>query len=611
MPNGIINSGNKPIPGNGADFFGDKLVGNQFVDGVSQFTLGNFEIKSNVCQKDSRSFSLGNFSEPITLETLNIENIAQSKILASNSLEVFINFDRSKITNFTLYGSLRERLKVAVQNVIKKFPAALVFNKLRVWADYLTGETATDIVFYPDANQTSINLNLYTSYNPFSIEYTKASTLDKNTSELEIRNLVKSFKKYSLFINGNEFPLTYIKSTSGNTDNGTLLIDVEGNPFSGFSSSTESFYIKPNTNETEIAFGSLEDVEKFLVERKSTPIYTAKFDQPRETDTGKLIKSTTFITWPSTNNWNLIINGSLFESYLNKLYDIADTFDSYKTNLVSRFLTTAAFKEFDTYDEKVDKVLKIYGRSFDEVKKYIDGLAYMSNVTYDGKNNIPNELLKNFAQTLGWSTPSAIKDEGFLNSVFTRNTTVEYAGQAENQTPAELNYELYRRLLVNTAYLFKSKGTRRGIEFMLRFIGAPEALIEFNEHVYVAGQPLNMTKFKNLELKLSGGTYTEEVPTKISWFSAATGTFPPVVITGFTYGYETITKTTTINPLLFPVDKDGYPTVPRYSANAYFQAGAGWFEETTEHRGKKIIDFTTSVFTGNTPSVKTKLKILD
>ena len=33
---------------------------------------------------------------------------------------------------------------------------------------------------------------------------------------------------------------------------------------------------------------------------------------------------------------------------------------------------------------------------FDEIKKYIDGLVY-GNTTYDGINNIPNELLKNFA----------------------------------------------------------------------------------------------------------------------------------------------------------------------------------------------------------------------
>ena len=39
------------------------------------------------------------------------------------------------------------------------------------------------------------------------------------------------------------------------------------------------------------------------------------------------------------------------------------------------------------------------------------------------------------------------------------------------KTPAELDVELYRRILMNTAYLFKSKGTRKSIEFLLSLLG--------------------------------------------------------------------------------------------------------------------------------------------
>ncbi len=604
---GLYNNNINPIPGNGADVFGDKLVGNQFVDGVSQFTLGNFSVSSNFTQKDSRNFSLGNFSEPINLETLQITDINESRILASNKLEVFIRFDRSKVTNYTLYGSLRERLKVAVQQVINKFPASMSFNQFRTWDDYMSGETATNVTFNPNTNETTLSLNLYTLFNPFGIEFTQSSLVSTGEEINIIRNLLFSFKKYSLYKNNVQYPLTFIEATSGNTNIGNLNIQVQGNPFSGNSSTTDTFLIKPNTLTTEESFDSMEDIERFLVERNQNPIYTAKFQQPLEADNGVVIKGTTSVTWPSTSDNNLIIEGDLFNSYLDKLYDVAGGFDKYKTNLISRFLTTAAFKEFDTYDEKVDKILKIYGRSFDDVKKYIDGLAYMTNVTYDSQNNIPNELLKNLAQTLGWGTPSAIKNEGFLDTIFKRNENPEYPSQGVSETPSELDFELYRRLLVNTAYLFKSKGTRRGIEFMLRFVGAPEALIEFNEHVYVAGQPMNMEKFKDFELKISGGTYTEEKPVLQTYFSAATNTFPPVVVTGFSQGYETVTRTTSINPQDLPVDIQGYPTVPRYGPNAYFQAGAGWFEETTEHRGKEVLDLKTSIFTGNTPFIKTKL----
>ena len=114
------------------------------------------------------------------------------------------------------------------------------------------------------------------------------------------------------------------------------------------------------------------------------------------------------------------------------------------------------------------------------------GIAYMTNVSYDGKNNIPNELIKNFAKTLGWSTPSTLNNTSFLDSVLGVETP-EYSGTSVSQTPAELDIELYRRILLNTAYLFKSKGTRKSIEFLLTLLGAPEALVEFNEYVVLAG----------------------------------------------------------------------------------------------------------------------------
>ena len=590
--------------GKGSDTFGDNLVGRQFTDGSSQFTLGNFGINSGVRAKDSREFSLGNFSEPITLSTLNFTSTEEARKVSSNSLEVFINYDRSKVSNFVLYGSLRDRLRVAVQNVIKNFPAALVFTKLR--KNFLTGNTATNIVFDAIENETTLNLELLNVHNPFGIDFTKVGKIYTDKELNPVRNFTQFYNKYSLFIREEEYPITFMSPTTGNTVTDTLSVEVYGNPFTGQTTTTENFFIKPNTKETEEIFDNLEDVEKFIIERDTTPIYTANFDIPTQTDSGKFVQNTTSLTWPSSNNWNLVITGASFNVYLGKLLEIADNFDAYKTNLVSRFLTTAAFKEFDTEDEKVDQILKIYGRSFDSIKTYIEGLAYMTNVTYDSNNNVPNELLKNFAHTLGWKTPSAIETEGFLESVLKRGKS-EYSGKAQSPTPTALNSELYRRLLVNTAYLFKSKGTRKAIEFLMRFVGAPEALIEFNEHVYVAGQKIDMNKFNQRIAVISGGTYYEEIVVKDQLFSASTPTFPPVIVTGYTFGTELVSVDTTATRAQFPVNSEGYPLAPTFNKDGFFQAGAGWFEETVEHRGKEMVDIESSVFTGNTPSVKTKL----
>ena len=93
-----------------------------------------------------------------------------------------------------------------------------------------------------------------------------------------------------------------------------------------------------------------------------------------------------------------------FDNYLTKINDFAVKLDDYNTNIISRFLTTGALKEFDTPDQKYEKLLQIYGRSFDETRQFITALGNINSVHYTVKNDIPSQLLKNLAQTLGWIT---------------------------------------------------------------------------------------------------------------------------------------------------------------------------------------------------------------
>ena len=61
---------------------------------------------------------------------------------------------------------------------------------------------------------------------------------------------------------------------------------------------------------------------------------------------------------------------------------------------------------------------------------------------------------------------------------------------------------------MNTSYLCKSKGTRKAVEFLLRFIGAPPALVEFNEYVVLADNKINLNQFNSLFATISGGSVT-------------------------------------------------------------------------------------------------------
>ena len=46
----------------------------------------------------------------------------------------------------------------------------------------------------------------------------------------------------------------------------------------------------------------------------------------------------------------------------------------------------------------------------------------------------------------------------------------------------------------------------------MRMIGAPEALIEFNETIYLADGPINIERFNEEYATITGGTKTTETP---------------------------------------------------------------------------------------------------
>ena len=88
-----------PPQASGQGTFSDNLVGFQLVDGGG-FTQGNFEFTTNVVEKQDRNFEIGTFSDPISLDSMKIESVEQSKMIIANNFQVYPNYDLSEITNF-------------------------------------------------------------------------------------------------------------------------------------------------------------------------------------------------------------------------------------------------------------------------------------------------------------------------------------------------------------------------------------------------------------------------------------------------------------------------------------------------------------------------------
>jgi hypothetical protein len=592
------------FPPGGSGTFSNNLVGLQTVDGGG-LTQGNFEFTSAIYEKVNRSFDTGVFSEPYTLDSLNITNIEEAKRIIEKNFKVYPNFDISQVTNFSLYGSLQKRISASVTKIINFFPAAIEIYSNQS-AGIITLPTATNISYDLKNNETTFDVNVFLFSNPFGIDYSVNAKRNIETSPMEVspyRDLTNGFENYAVYLQdlSTEYKIVDFTPTQSLTG-GTITLTVEGdifnNKISAVTQSDLTLIIKLNNLTTEQVFtDDFDEIEDFLLNRKTTPLYTCNFDYPDYDSNGNYIMYNKILTWKLNGYWNLDIYSNEFDKYLSDLQKISESLDSYKSNLISRFLITGSFKEFDTPDQKVEKILQIYGRSFDEVKKFIDALANMNSVNYVVANDIPSQLLTNLAQTLGLNPNiSPITNESFLTSVFNPNGGQIYKGQSKPDTPTELNYQYYRNLILNASYMFKSKGTRKSIEYIMRFIGAPDALLEFNEIVYLADSKISIDKFNEQYARLSGGTVYTETP---SLDTTNTYTLQGVQYTGYTTSGSMRLVNTVAED--YPIDSEGYPKMPQETENYYYQKGAGWFEQTPEHRSVEVPDLTNSSFNPSNP----------
>jgi hypothetical protein len=137
----------------------------------------------------------------------------------------------------------------------------------------------------------------------------------------------------------------------------------------------------------------------------------------------------------------------------------------------------------------------------------------------------------------------------------------------------------------------------------MRLIGAPESLIEYNEHVYLADQRINLDQFYVQFAQISGGTYEDVQP---AYTPGDTFKVKGQVFTAFTTSstYEDVNVTVST----YPMDAEGYPKAPPDTESFFFQKGAGWYEQTPSHRSPDEVVLSGQIYTGQNYDIQTQLQ---
>lgn len=427
------------------------------------------------------------------------------------------SFNTTDLRDYAYYGSCVELVRATIEEIISEFPGRIIRSNDRLIS-----------------NGDYVGTNIYVMNNSFQIDlHHKITTVDKYDNEM--RYMAKSWSKYCVVdSNGNteditsyvintEKPSSCISDDEGKvkvlvTINNKYIIKgyyIEGNIIYTYDGDVIS--IQPQQEYIDEYFNGLSGFKKQLLRQDTKPLYMNKLITPTEVDFVWYYPIKAYV-WPS-DGYCIDIDSIAFSTFVSDLYDIAQNFDELWSDNIYRSMTHESIKNFDwSYrrqytegdeqdnvegGERMQKLLRIMGRVFDDTKVYMDALKQITNVTYDQYKNGPEALLSDMSSISGFDVKSTISKDydidtnitnSFLNSKYIvdeivgktdywvsckdEDTKIESTlpkwypiRKSEDVYPDVCDNEFMRRILLSSKRIMQTKGTQEAIEMVFGMFG--------------------------------------------------------------------------------------------------------------------------------------------
>lgn len=425
------------------------------------------------------------------------------------------NLFTNDIRKYVYYGSCVELIRATIEEIITDFPGRIV-------------GTSNQTDGFGDADK------LYIMSNDFNIDiYHGETVLGKYDNEL--RFMGNSWDKYCIEnVDGTTEDITNFDITFQGWDKctknneGMCIYDVTINSLvvhvyyinGNFVYLTDNPYpisIRPKDSVIEEYFLGLRGFKAQLLRQDTKPFYSNKFITPVEFNFRWYYPEKMYI-WPS-NGYCININGIGFTNFVNNLIEMGEKFDELWTDNIYRSMTHESIKNFDwTYSrgyyegeeqdniyggERMMKILRIFGRVFDDIKAYIDTIQYTNNITYDKIKNQPEALMSDSLDLKGVSIVNTIGGDYNINSVVSKdflNTLTKEKSwigngvsmhkkwyQTKNSTdvyPDIMDNEFMRRFNLSASHIMRTKGTKHSIEMIMGLFGFGDDDFTITEEAY-------------------------------------------------------------------------------------------------------------------------------
>lgn len=264
--------------------------------------------------------------------------------------------------------------------------------------------------------------------------------------------------------------------------------------------------IRPQQEYIDDYFANLKGFKRQLLRQDTIPLYSNKFITPVEENLIWFYPIEMHI-WPS-KGYCIDISSEAFETFIGNLFDLAQHFDELWSDNLYRSMTHESIKNFDwTYSrdyyegdaqdnieggERMQKIIRVFGRAFDDIKLYIDTMKNIKNTTYDKYKNAPEALLSDEVNIKGIDVKSTISTDYDLDAKITAESldtnVIEkdkcwvdeslstlpkwYPTRRSEDVFCDVcDNEMMRRMLLSVKRIMQTKGTQQSIEMIFGLFG--------------------------------------------------------------------------------------------------------------------------------------------
>jgi len=263
------------------------------------------------------------------------------------------------------------------------------------------------------------------------------------------------------------------------------LIEYYTNRINVLNSSTGSLLdinvLESESNRNKIISG-FDDFEKYL------------FYQTNDTYQLYTFETGSILPWPKQNVANSYISyenqvsttSSIAETYFSDLLQQAQTYDSY--NLHSLRKTIPVHLQDDQFNADYILFVDMIGHYYDIIWSYINDMSKINTRLENPRDGVSNDLIYGIAKSLGLDVYNGRNIQELWKYSLGVDISGSYiqTGSIQSLSYEQGTKEVWRRVINNLPYLYKTKGTARSIKALLSCYGIPTSILNIREYGGVA-----------------------------------------------------------------------------------------------------------------------------